>query len=283
MNKYIFLLPLYNDWESFVLIIEKINAQLKILNKHAEILVVNDNSPKKPPELRKHSNINDIEILNLNKNLGSQKAISIGLQYLKKKKDVKIVTILDSDGEDDVQKIPNMIITAENNQENVVVSSRTKRQENFFFKILYFFHKLLTFIFTLNWISYGNYSSFHSHQLKKILSNKNSWLAFSACVAKNCKILKINAERKKRLNGVSKLSFAGLIFHSLRVNTVFIFRGLFLSVLYIFLLFILFNIDFKFPIYLITLLILYNLLLFLTLLFNKQENFSNFENFIAKS
>ena len=89
MNKYIFLLPLYNDWESFVLIIEKINAQLKILNKHAEILVVNDNSPKKPPELRKHSNINDIEILNLNKNLGSQKAISIGLQYLKKKKRCK--------------------------------------------------------------------------------------------------------------------------------------------------------------------------------------------------
>ena len=283
MNKYIFLLPLYNDWESFVLIIEKINAKLKILNKHGEILVVNDNSPKKPPSLLKHSNINNIEILNLNKNLGSQKAISIGLQYLKKKNDVKIVTILDSDGEDDVEKIPNMVIAAENNQENVVVSSRTKRQENFFFKVLYFFHKLSTFIFTLNWISYGNYSSFHSQQLEKILSNKNSWLAFSACVAKNCKILKISAERKKRLNGVSKLSFIGLIFHSLRVNTVFILRGLFLSVLYIFLLFILFNINFKFPIYLIILIILYNLLLFLTLLFNRQENFSNFENFISKS
>ena len=43
-------------------------------------------------------------------------------------------------------------------------------------------------------------------------------------MAKNHRILKIEAERKKRLIGASKLSFKGLIFHSLRVNTVFIFK-----------------------------------------------------------
>ena len=67
------------------MIANKINEQLKILNKNGEILVINDNSTTKQPEFPDLSNIKAIQVLNLNKNLGSQKAISIGLQYLKKK------------------------------------------------------------------------------------------------------------------------------------------------------------------------------------------------------
>ena len=160
------------------------------------------------------------------------------------------------------------------------MSSRTKRQENIFFKILYFTHKLLTFLFTLNWISYGNYSSFHSNQLKKILSNKNSWLAFSACVANNCDIIKMQAERKKRLIGVSKLSFLGLIYHSLRVNSVFILRGFMLSIFYICFLLIFLKFGYDFFIYIIILIVLYNILLLSTLVLNLQKNFLNFEDFI---
>ena len=94
--------------------------------------------------------------------MGSQKAISVGLKYLESKAKNTIITILDSDGEDDVNKIPVMINEAENNPEKIIVSTRTKRRENSFFKIAYFFHKFLTFIFTLKWISYGNFASFHS-------------------------------------------------------------------------------------------------------------------------
>ena len=280
MQNFTFLLPLYNDWESFIMIANKINEQLKILNKKGQILLVNDNSTSRKPELPILSNIKFVNILDLNKNLGSQKAISIGLQYLKKQQDEMIITILDSDGEDDVSKIPIMIETAEKNKDKVIVSSRTKRQENIFFKILYFTHKLLTFLFTLNWISYGNYSSFHSNQLKKILSNKNSWLAFSACVANNCDIIKMQAERKKRLIGVSKLSFLGLIYHSLRVNSVFILRGFMLSIFYICFLLIFLKFGYDFFIYIIILIVLYNILLLSTLVLNLQKNFLNFEDFI---
>jgi len=262
------------------MIANKINEQLKILNKKGQILLVNDNSTSRKPELPILSNIKFVNILDLNKNLGSQKAISIGLQYLKKQQDEMIITILDSDGEDDVSKIPIMIETAEKNKDKVIVSSRTKRQENIFFKILYFTHKLLTFLFTLNWISYGNYSSFHSNQLKKILSNKNSWLAFSACVANNCDIIKMQAERKKRLIGVSKLSFLGLIYHSLRVNSVFILRGFMLSIFYICFLLIFLKFGYDFFIYIIILIVLYNILLLSTLVLNLQKNFLNFEDFI---
>ena len=42
MQKYIFLLPLYNDWESLTLLLTKINEEIKSKNKIADILVIND-------------------------------------------------------------------------------------------------------------------------------------------------------------------------------------------------------------------------------------------------
>ena len=155
LNGYIFLLPLFNDWDSCKILLNKINDKIKKLHEKAEVVIVNDNSNINKPKFKFFSNIDKIKILNLNTNVGSQKAISIGLKFLKNKiKKNKIITILDSDGEDDVNKIPEMIKAAKINHSKVIVSSRTKRQENFLFKILYFFHKLLTFLFTLKWISF---------------------------------------------------------------------------------------------------------------------------------
>ena len=280
MKSYTFLLPLYNDWESFSILLPKINFQMKKLKKKANVLIVNDCSINKIVKYKKLSNINKIEILSLNTNIGSQKAISIGLKYLIKLKKETIITVMDSDGEDDVNKISYMIKKAEKNKDRVIVSSRTKRHENLTFKILYLFHKLVTFMFTLSWISFGSFSSFHSNNLKNILMNDASWLAFSACVSKNCKIVKLYAERKKRFFGNSKLSFYGLIKHSLRVNAVFIKRIIFFSFIYIL---ILINFKFfnnKFSYYLITPLILYNIIVSFTVILNVSSNFKISNKFI---
>lgn len=280
MNKYTFLLPLYNDWDSFSILLKKINQQMKMIRKSADILLINDCSKESFHKLSKLSNINKIDILNLKTNLGSQKAISIGLNFLKKNKKKMIITILDSDGEDDSNKITKMIRAAEKNKNQIIVSSRTRRHENIFFKTLYFFHKLLTFIFTYHWISYGNYSSFASNNLNKILADKSSWLAYSAAITKNCKILKLYAERKKRFFGISKLSFKGLINHALRVNAVFIKKILFVSLFYIL---ILLNSNFlnqEISNFLLFFIIFFNFVLIYTLVFNRQKDFLKAVQFI---
>ena len=282
MRKYIFLLPLYNDWESLVLLLNKINNEVKSLNKIAEVFIVDDKSSEIAPEFSSFSNINKINILHLSENLGSQKAISIGLQYLRNKNEEMLITILDSDGEDDVSKVPSMILAAEKDTKKVIVSSRTKRQEIFIFKILYILHKILIFTFTLKWISFGNFSSFHSQQLSKILANDSSWLAFSSSVSKNCEIKKVNAERKKRLIGVSKLSFFNLVLHSLRVGAVFFSRSVLLSFFYLILLIYLFIMGYGFSIYFIVTIIFYNFFLYLTIFINNQKKFVNSVNFIEK-
>lgn len=283
MQKYIFLLPLYNDWESLTLLLTKINEEIKSKNKIADILVINDCSTVLTPTFFSLSNINKINILNLKSNLGSQKAISVGLKYLKKKDDEMIITILDSDGEDDVSKIPHMLSEAEKNPKKVIVSTRTKRQENFIFKMLYFSHKILTFIFTLKWISFGNFSSFHSNQLHKILSNNSSWLAFSSSIVKNCDIEKIQAERKKRLIGSSKLSFLNLVFHSLRVSSVFFLRSLLFSSLYIIILSFLYIKGSNWSLPFILFIIFFNIFLFLTISINNQKVFMHSLDYIKKN
>tara|TARA_B100000963_G_C22476552_1_gene602670 strand:- start:76 stop:927 length:852 start_codon:yes stop_codon:yes gene_type:complete len=280
MIKYTILLPLYNDWESVDILIKKINSVTKSLSRSVEVIIINDNSINKQPDLGKFNNIEKITILNLKTNLGSQKAISIGFKYLIKREQEMIITVLDSDGEDDVNQIPIMVREAEKNKEHVIVSTRKKRQESFIFKTLYFLHKLITFIYTFKWISFGNYSSFHSKQLKNILRNDSSWLAISSCIAKNCKIKKIEAERKKRFVGESKISFFSLIKHSLRVNAVFISRCFILSFVY-FSLFLLISMNFyKYFLVFALMVIFYFSLILLTFIFNKQKEFSNSSNFI---
>ena len=269
----VFLFPVYNDWKSLKIVLEKINKKVKKLKKKVFILVVNDFSKNKFIKIKHLKFINEIKILNLKKNLGSQKAISIGLKYLQHNKKDSIITILDSDGEDDINKIPKMIKNANQNFNKVIVSQRTSRKENFLFKSLYFTHKILTFLFTWNWISFGNYSSFHIDNLKKILKDKCSWLAISATIAKNCVIKKVNAERKKRITGVSNLSFLNLIIHSLRINAVFLHRSFLISFFYILIL-INFNI-FNFNNIIIALIILYNFALVLIIFLNNQQEYKN--------
>ena len=57
---------------------------MKSIEKTGEIYIVNDFSTKTPPKFNSLSNIKSINILNLKKNVGSQKAISIGLRHLEK-------------------------------------------------------------------------------------------------------------------------------------------------------------------------------------------------------
>ena len=200
MTKYTFLIPVYNDWQSLSLLLKNLNSELQSAFKTGHILIIDDCSTI-PPDITINNldNIKKIELLSLNKNLGSQKSIAIGLKHLENKNISEIITIMDSDGEDDPSKINEMINEAERNLDCVVTSNRTSRKESLIFKILYMFHKLLTFVLSSHWISYGNFSSFHSKNLSNILKNNKAWLAYSSAVSLNCRIKRFTQKEEKIL------------------------------------------------------------------------------------
>ena len=240
MSKNIIIIPIYNDWKSLNKLLFQLNENFRnSKNFETEILIINDHSSEQINIKNNNlSSIKKISIINLNKNLGSQKAIAVGLFYLKDRAKNSFVTIMDGDGEDDPLQINNMLEEAEKNEDFIITSNRKKRQESLAIQILYKIHLIMTFIFSHKWISFGNFTTFSSKNISKILSNNNSWYAHSSSVLNNCKIKRLYAKREKRYFDKSKVNLLALMEHALRVNVVF-FPKIFLnSLLYSFIIFL---------------------------------------------
>ena len=265
MNNLIKLTPTFNDWQSLNKLLGEINKNISGFNGTFKVVVINDASTIEPKlSLKKIKNFGIVELISLKKNLGSQKSICLGLKYLKKKNIKGIITVIDSDGEDDPKKINELINLAIRKPNSIITANRLVRTENIFFKLLYKFHLMLTFLFTGQYIDFGNYSSFNSLNLKKLLSNGNLWLAYSAGVKKNSKnIEKIYANKRKRYFGKSKANFSFLFNHSLNIISVFKFTVLRNSMIYSLIIYLFFLISKDFLILsLITLIIIFNVIIF---------------------
>ena len=223
MNNFIILTPTFNDWKSLSKLLFEIDKNIAGLKGNFRTLVINDASTLKPKfNLKNVKHLRKIKIITLKKNLGSQKSICLGLKYLKKKKTKAIITIIDSDGEDNPKKIKKLINLAKKNPNSIITANRLKRTENIFFKFLYKLHLLITFLLTGRYIDFGNYCSFNSSNLKKLLLNANLWLACSAGITKNCSSLKsYYIGREKRYFDSSKAKFSFLFEHSLNIISVF--------------------------------------------------------------
>jgi len=226
MSNYTIILPTYNDWKSLNILLNQIENYLKKTKNNYKILIINDNSSKKNIyKLNKNKFFKEVKILNLKKNIGSQKAIATGLKYIslyQKRYDNKFI-IMDSDGEDDPKKIKDILkLLKKNDKIEIITMDRTIRKESFFFSILYELHLLITFMITFNYIRFGNFSYINKKIINKITKKEDLWFAYSATVNKYFKFRSsIKASRRKRISGKSKMSYLGLINHSLNIQSVY--------------------------------------------------------------
>ena len=228
------VIPVYNDWKSLNKLLQKLDNNLKKKFNKIEILIINDNSTEKVKlSSRKFSCLKKISILTLSKNVGSQRAIAMGLFYLKKIKNDFIVTVMDSDGEDDPMEVSKMMRLAMKNSKYVITSNRKSRKETKTIIFLYHLHLLLTFLFTFKWLSFGNFTCFHKENLSRLFIDNSLFCAYPSAIMKNCSIKRIYAKRKERYFDKSKLGLTSLIEHSLRVNSVFFKNIIYSSIIYV--------------------------------------------------
>ena len=124
--------------------------------------------------------------------------------------------------------------------DKVITANRVKRSEGFFFKLCYFLHKSLTFVFTGQSIKFGNFICLPKFAVNKMIKEKSAWSSFSGTVAKLFKDRKsVPSIRGKRFFGPSKMSFINLLKHSLSIIAVFkmtlLIRSIFFLIAYLFL------------------------------------------------
>jgi len=223
MKKIILLLPVYNDWESLIKVLDEINSIIQnIKNYEFNCLIVNDCSSVESPKIIKPKNFNSLRIINMKKNKGHARCNAFGLRYINLNEKYDYVIVMDSDGEDRPVEISSLINKIGEEPEASVVAKRIKRSEGPIFQTLYRVHKLITFIFTGKKINFGNYSCLTKKDVN-ILSDKASlWSSFSGSVKKNLTSLnEVDSIRGLRYFGPSKMSFFNLAIHSFSIIAVF--------------------------------------------------------------
>ena len=273
MKKVIILIPVFNDWDSLKKLIEEINENIKDFKDiNFECLIVNDASTVDRPKLIKPNHIKSFEILNMKKNKGHARCNAFGIRYIFQNKQFDHLILMDGDGEDRPVEIKSLINTA-NEKENIsVVAKRVKRSEGPFFQFLYQVHKLITIIFTGKKIDFGNYCILIKKDIEKIYSEASLWSSFSGTVKKNIKkINEINSFRGLRYYGPSKMSLFKLLIHSFSIIAVFKYQVFLRSTFMIIVLSYLNMYLGNFSILLKILIIIFNLLIFMTSL-RENEN-----------
>jgi len=226
MRYFTIILPVYNDWDCLQILLGQIEDSLKGTDANFELLLINDGSNNfSDLNFNKKKFFNKIRIINLRKNVGSQKAIATALKYISNnnEKFKRDFIIMDSDGEDDPNKIQLILdLLKQNNRIKLITLNRTIRKESFFFSILYELHLFITFLFTFNYIRFGNFSYINMDVINKISKKRELWFAYSAAINKFFKKkISVIAPRKNRITGQSKMSYVNLFKHSISIQSVF--------------------------------------------------------------
>ena len=215
--------PLFNDWDCLYKLVEDVRKVLSPTQfADYRIVVVNDCSSLEvdAAKLAGHP----IEIIHLNKNLGHQKSIAIGISYLNKNSEQDLVVVMDVDGEDKPEHLPILLEEAIQGKSNeIVFARRTKRKESFFFKIFYKIYKYIFVFLTGKVINFGNYSVIPKKLLDKVAHISDIWNHYPGGVIRSRLLYKsVGLERGERYMGKSKMNYTSLVIHGLSAVAVYV-------------------------------------------------------------
>jgi glycosyltransferase involved in cell wall biosynthesis len=191
MRDLVILIPAYNEVKNLT----------KILEYKYNYLVIDDGSNDGTINLLKKNKINYIKNLT---NIGYEKSLIKGLNYLKKKK-IKYVLTVDGDGEHPINKIKKIYFLAKNKKADLIICNRKYRS-----RIL---ENLLSLFFQLRFGLKDPLSGMKMYYLPKIknLINKIDKHSFLVDVIimlnkKKNKILNFEITTKKK-SGESKIGY----------------------------------------------------------------------------
>ena len=282
------LIPIYNDWQSVFKLLENIDLQLDGWDAEVSVLIINDASTeKKPNNSFVFKNLKSVQIINMKKNWGHARCIAAGLKYISEKEDFDHVIPMDGDGEDRPAELGAIISEASGYPNNVITANRIKRSDGFLFRFCYLIHKYLTFIFAGQSIKFGNYTCLPKSVVAQMIKEPATWSSFSGSLSKIVTSrLSVKSIRGSRYFGPSKMSFLGLIKHSLSIIAVFrttvLIRAIIFLAVYLFFVLQHISVVTLIPVALVILMIISVFVLSgrenITELNNSLENIDNIEN-----
>jgi glycosyltransferase involved in cell wall biosynthesis len=212
---YAVVTPCFNEEQSIILFLQKLEQTLGRLSSSFVVIVVDDGSQDNSIGLltRFHFSAPNLrlQVLKLKFNVGHQMAIYQGLLYVSGL-GARNVIIMDSDGEDDPEAIP---LALKLEDYDIVEIKRGKRSENLMFKLSYKLYKLIFWLITGKSMDYGNYCVISRGVVERIAHT--GYIHLPAYLLKQkAKRTHIVFNRGKRIQGESKLGMKGLLIHAFK-------------------------------------------------------------------
>jgi hypothetical protein len=183
--------------------------------------VVIDDTGGRDPQVGQLRAYPDVRAIEAPFNLGHQRAIVYGLRCLTDEiRDEDIVVTLDADGEDRPEDLPRLLgpLMAAEGAQRLVLARRTRRRTSLRFKMMYLVFRVLFRLLTGTSVRSGNYAAYRGSLAKRMLLHPHFDLCYSSSLLTlNRDILFVPCERGERYSGRSKMGFARLFLHGLRM------------------------------------------------------------------
>lgn len=202
------VIPIYNEEENIPMMFERLNKALHQTHQHFELIFVNDGSRDRSMErikslARDHDNV---KYINFSRNFGHQIAVSAGLEYSKGSE----VVIIDADGQDPPELIPEMYLKLQSGFEIVYAKRRTRKGESWL-KLMTakWFYKILAKLTAIDIpLDTGDFRIIHRKvvnqilrmpEKQKFLRGQMAWVGFRQSY--------VEYDRQERLNGETGYTF----------------------------------------------------------------------------
>jgi hypothetical protein len=217
------IMPVFNDWESAEILLKNAESIFKKDGRfNPKFILVNDFSLDEAPESFVNLISYEVQILNLIKNVGHQRAIVLGLCYINENYKCEYVVVIDADGEDKPEDIIVLLDSAIEEKGKIIFAKRSSRFEAKWFQLFYFFYKAVFKILTGKQINFGNFCAIPFKRLKNLIYVSELWNHFSVGIVRSkTPFYTIPLDRGKRYKGKSKMNFINLVIHGLSAISVF--------------------------------------------------------------
>ena len=167
--------------------------------------------------------IREVEILQLRRNVGHQRAIAIGLAYLEASIRCEAVVVMDGDGEDRPEEVPRLVDELERTGgRHIVFAERLRRSEGPLFVTMYALYRWLHVILTGERVRFGNFSAIPAPLVGRLVAMSDLWNHYAAAVVKSrIPYTGVVTTRGFRYSGATKMNYIALVTHGLSAMSVF--------------------------------------------------------------
>jgi hypothetical protein len=223
------LIPVYDDWHAVGQLIAHLDRALSYAGRRASVLLVDDGSSEAiGTQLAAFASsgrpgISGISVLRLRRNLGTQRAIAVGLSFVAANLTPDAVVVMDADGQDLPDDVPRLLEEFERKGgQAVVFAERTRRSESISFVVLYGAYRALHRVLTGERVRVGNFSVVPGRFISTLVVMSDLWNHYAAAVFKSrLPYATLSTVRGRRYSGSSHMNYVALVIHGLSAMSVF--------------------------------------------------------------